>query len=125
MRVHVHIYLGDSSWEENKHPRGEAGQFGSGKLSGRERNAAIAQQKRQREAEAGYSLKRVSDPLDGSHVVVTHADGHTDRIVKLTSGESMGLPGWHDMDAPGTSSFLADSQEEAIKMLLARRKGAA
>lgn len=65
---------------------------------------------------AAKRTKRVNVPGEGAHTVVTMADGSTKRIQKLSSGESMGVPGWHDLDG-GEHSFLGDSQEAAIATL--------
>ncbi len=67
------------------------------------------------------SKKRIKDPLDGNHTAVTLSNGKTHRIQRLTSGESMGVPGWHDVDAT-EHSYLGDSEDEAIKRLLEKHK---
>lgn len=71
-------------------------------------------------AAAGPAKKRVRDP-EGNHTLVTHEDGGTNRIIRLNSVESMGVPGWHDMDVD-EYSFLADTEDEAVKVLAAKRK---
>ena len=66
--------------------------------------------------------ERVRVPEAGVHTVVYHDDWTISRIQRLNSGESMGLPGWHDMDAAIRLSYLADTEEEAIKVLESRRR---
>lgn len=73
------------------------------------------------------STKKVSDPLEGTTHVVTFSNGATATLIKLNSSESMGLPGWHDagkVGAPSSAggSYLADTKEEAIAMLLAKQQ---
>jgi hypothetical protein len=67
------------------------------------------------------SKKRVKDPMDGTHTAVTLSNGKTHRIQKLNSVESMGLPGWHDIDE-STHSYLADDEDGAIKRLLEKHR---
>lgn len=75
----------------------------------------IAQRVTQEAATKVTTTKRVKD-ADGTHTVVTLPDGSVRRIQRLNSAESMGLPGWHDMDAPSTrKSYIADTEAEAIK----------
>lgn len=72
-------------------------------------------------AQSGVSVastKLVKDPDVGTHTVVTFSNGATAKIQHLNSSESLGLPGWHDMDAKaGQSSYLADTKEDAISLL--------
>jgi len=62
--------------------------------------------------------KKVKDIEEGNHVIITFSDNTKLRLQKLTSGESMGLPGWHNMDAKNGSSYLGDTQDEAIKFYI-------
>lgn len=66
------------------------------------------------------SQKKVKD-VDGTHVEVKLSNGKTYRLVKLSSRESMGVPGWHDMDVD-QYSFRGDSVEDAIKQILSKAK---
>jgi hypothetical protein len=58
---------------------------------------------------------------EGAWHEVKLSDGSTLRLVRLNSTESMGVPGWHDIDA-GQYSYLADTKDEAIKTALERRE---
>lgn len=58
---------------------------------------------------------------DGVHTVVKLPDGGVRRIQRLDSTSSMGVPGWHDMDS-SQHSYLADTEADAIKVLMARSK---
>lgn len=69
------------------------------------------------------SRKRIRDPLEGSHTELTLSNGKVARIQRMSSGSTMGLAGWHDLDG-GQYSYLDDTEEGAIKELL-RRHGAA
>lgn len=69
----------------------------------------------------GVKRRRVKVELEGTHTELTFPDGRVHRIQRLNSGESMGVPGWHDFDAQGINSYLAETEEEAIKVLLARK----
>lgn len=76
--------------------------------------------------ELTYTKKRVYGGMqEGTHTQVTWSDGSVDKIQRLSSGESMGLPGWHDVggkaSGPKAGTYLADSEEEAIKVLRERK----
>ena len=62
------------------------------------------------------SKKRVKDPLEGTQTYVTLSNGKTHRIQRLNATESMGLPGWHDVDG----GYLADTEQGAIDELVRR-----
>lgn len=64
----------------------------------------------------GEVTKRRVKSDDGVHTEVTLPDGSVRRIQRLNSTESMGLPGWHDMDAKGRS-YLGSTEADAIKAL--------
>src|SRR5690606_10902148 len=64
------------------------------------------------------------DVYEGSHTEVTFSDGTTARIQRMSSETTMGLPGWHDMDAK-EHSYLADTEADAIKVLTERKAAAA
>lgn len=66
------------------------------------------------------SKKRVKDPLEGTQTHVSLSNGKTHRIQRLNSTESMGLPGWHDVEG----GYLADNEQGAIDELV-RRAGKA
>lgn len=71
------------------------------------------------------SVKLVKDPVEGPKHVITFSNGATAAIVKLSSAESMGLPGWHDADAVGSkSSYLSDFKDEAVAAMLAKQQKA-
>jgi hypothetical protein len=53
----------------------------------------------------------------GKYTEVTMPNGDVHKLQKLNATESMGLPGWHDLDAPNGSSWLGDTKEQAIKEL--------
>lgn len=100
----IHIHTKDSGFEESKHPRASNGEFGAG-------GGGVQV----------TSKKRVKVDMEGTHTEIKLSDGKTHRIQKLTSGESMGLPGWHDLDSKDQhNSYLADSEAEAINLLTAR-----
>ena len=58
--------------------------------------------------------KKVRDPLSGTETHVTLSNGKTHRIQRLNATESMGLPGWHDLDG----GYLADTEDAAISVLV-------
>jgi hypothetical protein len=100
--IHVHVHTRDNEAFEQKHPRDDDGKFGSG---------------------GDHTRKRVKVPMEGTHTEITWAHGKVDRIQRLTSGESMGLPGWHNIGGDRNAranTYLADSEEEAIKALRER-----
>lgn len=60
------------------------------------------------------STKIVRDPLEGQHTIVTLSNGKTHRIQRLNATESMGLPGWHDLEG----GFLGNTKQVAIDELV-------
>lgn len=65
--------------------------------------------------------KRTKDEYGNSATDVELSNGNKHKIQRLTSGESMGLPGWHDTSAsPTTGSFLGNTKSEAVQELLRR-----
>jgi len=62
------------------------------------------------------SRKKVRDPLEGTQTHVTLSNGKTHRLQRLNATESMGLPGWHDVDG----GFLGDNEQSAIDELVRR-----
>lgn len=62
--------------------------------------------------------KRVKDYLLGTWVELTLSDGSIRRIQRMDSGSTMGLPGWHDINARTGCSYLADTQADAINAIL-------
>ena len=84
--------------------RADNGQFGTG-------GAAITLK----------AKKRVREFGEPAHTRVDLSDGTSHRMVRLNSQESMGLPGWHhDSEAIGGSTYLADTETEAINALIGR-----
>lgn len=74
--------------------------------------------------EAGVTVTgkhKVRDPMSGTETHVTLSNGKTHRLQRLNATESMGLPGWHDLDG----GFLADTEDAAISALLASHNKAA
>ncbi len=65
------------------------------------------------------SRKRVKVDMEGTHTAVSLSNGNTHRLQRLNSTESMGLPGWHDIDAKH-GGYLGDSEEAAIAALIER-----
>lgn len=73
--------------------------------------------------------RAVSDPLEGTHHVVTLPSGAVHKVQRLNSVESMGLPGWHVIsDKPNGKkgweahqpAYMGDTKQEAIQALIAR-----
>jgi hypothetical protein len=65
--------------------------------------------------------KRTKDDFGNAATDVELSNGNRHKIQRLTSGESMGLPGWHDTSAsPTTGSYLGNTKAEAVKELLRR-----
>ena len=60
--------------------------------------------------------KKIRDPFEGSQTHVTLSNGKTHRLQRLNATESMGLPGWHEVDG----GFLADNEADAIAELVRR-----
>lgn len=69
--------------------------------------------------------KRVKDPIEGTRTEITLSDGSKASISKVAAISSGGVGGWHDNDAPSDYSYLADTEEEAIKELIRRRQAKA
>lgn len=67
--------------------------------------------------------RRVRDPLEGTHTELTLSNGKVARIQRMSSGSTMGLPGWHDLDG-GQHSYLDDTEEGAVKEVLRRHSAA-
>jgi hypothetical protein len=63
-------------------------------------------------SESQSTTKSIKDENGNTVTEVTLPSGKKVEIQRLTSGESMGLPGWH-----GPSGYLADTKEQAIKEL--------
>lgn len=67
-------------------------------------------------------LHTADNPLEGTHTEITFPDGSVRRIQKLSSAESMGRPGWHDLDTgesgSSTGSYLGETEEEAVNELV-------
>lgn len=61
---------------------------------------------------------------DNNHTLLKFSDGTKLRVQRLNSTESMGLPGWHDMDAVSTHpgmpplSYKSDTLEQVISEAL-------
>jgi len=62
------------------------------------------------------------DALTGPSTKVKLSDGSEHEINRLDSTTSMGLPGWHDVNADTQNSYLADTKAEAIKELIRRQE---
>lgn len=101
----------DTEFNEADHPRGNGGQFGSGTAP------ATKAKKPPITLPEGATRRRIVDPLDGPHTEVTLANGKVLRVQKQTAGSTGGLGGWHDMDTKSRYSYIADTEEEAIKAL--------
>lgn len=63
------------------------------------------------------SKKKLSDNYGSKYFEIKLVGGKTLNLVKLNSSESMGLPGWHNMDA-AQHSYLGDTVEDAVAMYL-------
>lgn len=63
------------------------------------------------------------DPLDGTHTELTLSNGKVARIQRMSNGSTMGLGGWHDLDAD-KHTYLADTEDEAVKEILLRHAAA-
>lgn len=55
---------------------------------------------------------------DGMVVEIDLSNGKTIRIARLNGVESMGLPGWHDIDNAAVNSYLGDTKDQAIEEIL-------
>ena len=89
------------------------------KAEAKKQAAELAEMKR----EAGITVSsktKVRDPMSGTETHVTLSNGKTHRLQRLNSTESMGLPGWHDLDG----GFLDDTEDGAIQRLLAQHNSA-
>jgi len=62
------------------------------------------------------------DALTGASTKVKLSDGSEHEINRQDSITSMGLPGWHDVNADTINSYLADTKAEAIKELIRRQE---
>lgn len=62
------------------------------------------------------------DALTGASTKVKLSDGSEHEINRQDSITSMGLPGWHDVNAATINSYLADTKAEAIKELVRRQE---
>ena len=62
------------------------------------------------------------DALTGPSTKVKLSDSSEHEINRLDSTTSMGLPGWHDVNADTQNSYLADTKAEAIKELIRRQE---
>jgi hypothetical protein len=62
------------------------------------------------------------DALTGASTKVKLSDGSEHEINRQDSITSMGLPGWHDVNAATINSYLADTKAEAIKELIRRQE---
>lgn len=111
--IHVHMHTFDTAEFEAQHPRGEHGMFGEGQHAAEEKQ---------------HTKRRVKVPDEGTHTEITWPDGSIDRIQRLNSRETMGLPGWHNIGGQQgrqTGTYLDDTEEGAIKELKRLRAKAA
>jgi len=62
------------------------------------------------------------DALTGASTKVKLSDGSEHEINRQNAATSMGLPGWHDINADKQSSYLGNNKTEAIQELVRRQE---
>lgn len=105
MTRHIHIHFHDAGFDESKVKRDEGGQF-------------TATSKRIR----ANQFAEIDVP-EQAHTHVKLSNGKEHRIGKLNSTESMGLPGWHDLQSTENHTYLGETEQEAIAALIKRAHG--
>lgn len=68
------------------------------------------------------SKKKTKDEWNSTVTVVKFSNGKTLSLQKLNSAESMGLPGYHNTEAPDNHSYLGDTIDSAIAEYIRRMK---
>lgn len=66
------------------------------------------------------SKKKAKDEWNSTITVVKFSNGKTLSLQKLNSAESMGLPGYHNTEAPDNHSYLGDTIDAAISEYIRR-----